>query len=310
MRRNHAILLCAFALLIVLLHLACREVGYRPAVTALRVGMVDLQEPVKWELLAQMETLSEPGVRRALSAINGGSTDAAVTLRPRDVFVAYGGVVCLVFEGFPDALLHLKRAVDVEGRKTMPEAWPAENMGSKWAKVTLAALDASAAAQSLDVSVLGPQLRQLCLDFRPKLAAIQLHATALKLVRFATRDLARRKDVRRIALPSAVAGGDHVSVETEAFTSDVVNEFFDPRNTVHYCETHMNKKCSNSDRYLEVLADPMHTLIVDLHDSDGSGLAELLVVLREFRRAVDSLLGQGTYHWFAEDSLHCTVRGL
>jgi hypothetical protein len=56
------------------------------------------------------------------------------TLPPHSFFVAWNGVLCLVFEGFPPGLVDLKQALNNECTSVGIKS---EAFGSKWPKVTL-----------------------------------------------------------------------------------------------------------------------------------------------------------------------------
>ena len=55
-------------------------------------------------------------------------------LRPQTYFVAWNGVLTLVYDGFPPVLAGIKARLNAE------DALPPENFGSRWPKTTLAAL--------------------------------------------------------------------------------------------------------------------------------------------------------------------------
>jgi len=85
---------------------------------------------------------------------------------PCDFFLAWGGVLCLVFEGFPPALAALKERLNeasaasgavahVGARRSLR----AENFGSKWPKATLAATADSAGPLSFEALA---RLRRVC----------------------------------------------------------------------------------------------------------------------------------------------------
>jgi hypothetical protein len=66
--------------------------------------------------------------------VGADSNDVAVPVRC--VFVAFGGVICVALEGFPCAAVRFKEAL----HEALGALLPPENMGSTWAKITIAAL--------------------------------------------------------------------------------------------------------------------------------------------------------------------------
>ena len=64
-------------------------------------------------------------------------------LRPQTYFVAWNGVLTLVYEGFPPVLAGIKARLNEE------DGLPPENFGSRWPKTTLAALHDDAPPLSL-----------------------------------------------------------------------------------------------------------------------------------------------------------------
>ena len=125
-------------------------------------------EEDKWTALGQLEPL-----RREPAA------SAAAVLQAQDVFPAFGGVLCLVFAGFPRPIERLKGDLDECGPAALGAAWTTENMGSKWAKVTLAAVRDEISPDSYDAAALAPKLREVCESFRARLASIRVPTSTL-----------------------------------------------------------------------------------------------------------------------------------
>jgi len=79
---------------------------------------------------------------------------SACALRPCHYFVAWNGVLTLVYSGFPPELERLKAQLSALPRFTRPE-----NFGSRWPKSTLGAMHDAAAPLTLDELQL---LQKLC----------------------------------------------------------------------------------------------------------------------------------------------------
>lgn len=74
-------------------------------------------------------------------ACHSPGSDRQVCLRVKECFIAFGGVLCIAFEGFPLAIDSFKsKFVSVlEASGSPPPTVAKENPGSMWAKITIAA---------------------------------------------------------------------------------------------------------------------------------------------------------------------------
>ena len=95
-------------------------------------------------------------------------------LRPQTYFVAWNGVLTLVYEGFPPVLAGIKARLNEE------DALPPENFGSRWPKTTLAALHDDAPPLSLAELT---SLRALCEEHASKLS-LRVPVSSLSFVSF------------------------------------------------------------------------------------------------------------------------------
>ena len=265
------------------------------------------KEAAVWESIGRLQCMPPSGVPAAGPATN--ELAALPFLTARDFIVAYGGVLCLVFTGFPSSIQQLKEGIGEEGPRVVGPSFSNENMGSKWAKVTLAALDHVNAPPVLDAASLAPRLLAVCRRFAVVLATLgPLPVPAVTQVRFLSRDLSRRVSTRDVPL-LPVPNAGHVAAPQ--FTDAVVAEFAAGDNAVKYCDVHWNARRTTTHRYEEVLCVPEHTLVIDLASiTPGEAKAQLLEVLRQFRLEVDSIFGDGIFKWFDTEHLHCTVRAL
>jgi hypothetical protein len=143
-------------------------------------------EVIKNEKLFRLERLVAEAIGEVLRpSSSSGIASSLAVLRPLSFFVAWNGVLCLVFDGFPPLLAALKDRLnsfvaadgssDGGGAETSggagPESspqLPRENFGSKWPKVTLGAMSDGASALSLEEL---SDLRKLCRLHGERLAA-------------------------------------------------------------------------------------------------------------------------------------------
>ena len=80
---------------------------------------------------------------RCADAVTAAAADCApATLIPETFFVAWNGVLTLVYEGFPPGLAGAKAALAEQGLPLKKE-----NFGSKWPKTTLGAVKDDARAE-------------------------------------------------------------------------------------------------------------------------------------------------------------------
>jgi hypothetical protein len=103
---------------------------------------------------------------------------AVSELRPVQFFVSWNGVLCLVFEGFPKPLEDLKRAIV---NRCAP--LPRENPGSRWPKISLAAVrpNLRLTRDQLDCLFL------ICEKFKSRLIESQVIVHDLTYAQYSTR---------------------------------------------------------------------------------------------------------------------------
>ena len=208
-------------------------------------------------------------------------------LRPQTYFVAWNGVLTLVYEGFPPVLAGIKARLNEE------DALPPENFGSRWPKTTLAALQDDAPPLSLAELT---RLRALCEEHASKLS-LRVPVSSLSLVSYAQRGLESVRERSDVALGSAVDDSEPSDAE-QARVRGVLDEWSD-------LETYLprvNAPGSRIGSYRE--SSPAGRTLVAFVGTFG--LRELVA---QFRSAVDALL-PGRYAWLDDASLHCTVRAL
>ena len=208
-------------------------------------------------------------------------------LRPQTYFVAWNGVLALVYDGFPPVLAGIKARLNEE------DALPPENFGSRWPKTTLAALQDDAPPLSLAELT---SLRALCEECALKLS-LRVPVERLSFVSYDQRGLERGVTRSDVALGSAVDDAEPSDVE-QARVRGVLDEWSD-------LETYLprvNAPGSRISSYRE--ASPQGSTLVAF-----IGTSELRELVALFQAAVDALL-PGRYAWLDDASLHCTVRAL
>ena len=208
-------------------------------------------------------------------------------LWPQTYFVAWNGVLTLVYAGFPPVLAGIKARLNEE------DGLPPENFGSRWPKTTLAALQDDAPPLSLAELT---RLRALCEEHASKLS-LRVPVSSLSLVSYAQRGLESVRERSDVALGSTVDDSGPSDAE-QARVRGVLDEWSD-------LETYLprvNAPGSRIGSYRE--ASPQGSTLVAF-----VGASELREVVALFRAAVDALL-PGRYAWLDDASLHCTVRAL
>ena len=208
-------------------------------------------------------------------------------LRPQTYFVAWNGVLALVYEGFPPVLAGIKARLNEE------DGLPPENFGSRWPKTTLAALHDDAPPLSLAELT---SLRALCEEYASKLS-LRVPVSSLSSVSYDQRGLESVRERSDVALGSDVDDSEPSDAE-QARVRGVLDEWSD----LEAYLPRVNAPGSRIGSYRE--ASPQGSTLVAF-----IGASELRELVAQFRSAVDALL-PGRYAWLDDASLHCTVRAL
>ena len=244
----------------------------------------------------------EPELRTLIHA----EAERGCLLRPCAYFVAWNGVLTLVYTGFPPLLAKVKAQLNEPVHGLKPE-----NFGSKWPKTTLGALNDDASPLTLDDLT---SLRKLCEEHARGLTRLVVPVEALSFVAYKQRGLepveSRRCSHVELRSPSraAVDGCDDAEPagEEQARVRGVLDEWSDMQ---AYLER-VNAPGSRIGSYRE--ASPEGSTLVAFLGSGTSAAgppSEVGTLLAAFRSAVDALL-PGRYSWLDDSSLHCTVRAL
>jgi hypothetical protein len=208
-------------------------------------------------------------------------------LRPQTYFVAWNGVLTLVYDGFPPVLAGIKARLNEE------DGLPPENFGSRWPKTTLAALHDDAPPLSLAELT---SLRALCDEYASKLS-LRVPVSSLSFVSYDQRGLESVRERSDVALGSAVDDSEPSDAE-QARVRGVLDEWSD----LEAYLPRVNAPGSRIGSYRE--SSPQGSTLVAF-----IGASELRELVAQFRSAVDALL-PGRYAWLDDASLHCTVRAL
>ena len=272
-------------------HVGCNSERHSGAASADLASRGDGSPPMEglatWSILKHMVT-----------------AETMTALTPRSFFVAWNGVVVLVYSGFTPPLARLKAQLNENASLGLRK----EGFGSKWPKTTLGALadDAPPLTNSEFVA-----LRALCVCFGERLLQLtraSVPVTHLSVVQYTARGL--EEDGRVLRLDAALrnpsadtdADGDRMASEEEVRRVDgVLSEW----NDLDVYLPRVNAPGSRMSSYRE--ASPSGSTLVSFLEP---GVPDaLLDSIASFRRAVDGLL-PGRYRWLSSESLHCTVRAL
>lgn len=117
-------------------------------------------------------------------------------LRPLQLFLAWNGVLVLVYEGFPDSLAGIK------GR--LAPRYGRENFGSRWPKTTLAATSDTAPELALPEL---ERLRTLCVAHSAGLPSEPVLVKGVEVVEYKWRSLEADGAPQRAAIPLPGGGG-------------------------------------------------------------------------------------------------------
>jgi hypothetical protein len=232
--------------------------------------------------------MEAPHFVAAASLLSASDTDAA-ELVPVSFFVAWNGVLALVYEGFPPGL------VDIKAKLTNALPVSPEKFGSLWPKTTLAALHDESPLSLAELET----LRGLCEEHAAALPPIALDSVSsvesvqrgLELVR-----REHRQPLRPLAAGAAAVRAATTEVER---VQGVLREWSDLREYL----PRVNAPGSRAASYREL--SPFGCTCVAFLPGEHPVRARLA----RFRAAVDAAL-PGRYAWLSGPSLHCTLRAL
>ena len=231
----------------------------------------------------------------AATAVLSAAALPATALRPHSesLFVAWNGVLALVYDGFPPPMALAKDRLG-----TLSGMQP-EKFGSKWPKTTLGAeLDGSAPLTLAELQL----LREVCRTHSAAIAAlaVEVMVPSISVVEYECRGLEKLQ--RRADVPLAVdqASAAPPSAEEQARVAGVLAEW-------GVLEEYLPKVNAPGSRIRSYREDSPHGITcVSFLQPMPEALSGCLAA---FRDAVDEAL-PGRYVWLEESSLHCTLRSL
>ena len=216
----------------------------------------------------------------------------ATELVPLSFFVAWSGVLALVYDGFPPCLVGIKATL------TQSLAVAPEKFGSLWPKTTLGALRDDSPLSLADLQ----RLRDLCTEHAAGLCQEPpVTVDSVSVVAYEQRGLERVRCEHRRPLKPQPAGAAAVraaATEVER-VQGVLSEWSD---LAEYLPR-ANAAGSRAASYRE--ASPTGCTCVAFLPGDHPVRGRLA----RFRHAVDEAL-PGRYAWLEDASLHCTLRSL
>lgn len=233
----------------------------------------------------------------------------ACYLRPHpkcSLFVAWNGVIVLVFEGFPPAF---QKAKDIL-REHIP-LLKDENFGSKWPKTTLGAVNDDAADLSLEDLT---NLQSICTKHSSKIATgkFGIEMRSICAVEYSSRGLERC--LSRIATPLAIHSGLDIDTTSCPDASSLEPQLEEDRARVD----HVVQEWDDLPTYLTKVNTP-GSRIGSYREESPSGatcVAFLDALPSQLRSCLDEFVTDietnfpGRYSWMKPHSLHCTLRSL
>ena len=217
------------------------------------------------------------------------------------IIVAWNGVITLAFKAWPKPLMDIKQRINdlPEFRDTQ------ENFGTKWPKITLAALNDDVPPLTLD------QLRNLtaiCQEFDAKLQQIDhITLTNCSVVLFSSRSLEHVLCRVDYAFKTSQ---DLQSNEQQAYDEESYKILQNVVEETQHLEEYLDKVNAPGHRWQKHY-NTKHTesTLVCFLNTDDKAIYRLLDLLESFRKRVDELLPD-YYHWMPQKSLHLSIRAL
>ncbi|GJP34149.1 hypothetical protein CLOM_g18607, partial [Closterium sp. NIES-68] len=238
----------------------------------------------------------EPVMPLPVASMVGGelaamiSSTRACVYEATEFFVAWQGVLTVAYSGIPPALCELKDRMGATLSSMVPE-----NPGSRWPKTTLACLRDDQRLTPEQLST----LRDICstMSFQLALSPPVLVDT-LSVVLYENCCLEKQLSATHIPLQHPIDPAPP-SLEQRQYVRGVVDEF-GVKNLAKYW-LHASKDGNRSSHYRKPKMGATVVRFLAPHEVPSA--------LSVFRRLVDAAL-PGIYDWFADDSLHITLRAL
>ncbi|KAL2649486.1 hypothetical protein R1flu_017614 [Riccia fluitans] len=205
-----------------------------------------------------------------------------------EYFLAWQGVLTIAYTGIPSSIVKLKQEVE-QNLKGLRK----ENPGSKWPKTTIGCLkdDKTLTFEQLKT------LKKICSEESPALASADpITVDNLSVAIYENRCM--EKIITEVTVPLTLPISNSQPSDSEkAYVSGVVTEFANDNLENYHQLTSLEGH--RSAHYLLPVVEA--TLVHHLEKVPAS--------LNQFRNRVDAEL-PGMYEWFADSTLHITIRAL
>lgn len=218
-------------------------------------------------------------------------------LYPEQFFVAWHGVITLALRAFPLELIHVKQRLKSIDLNTPDVLLPAESPGSRWPKITLAALRPESALSASDLE----QVCALCAAASAHLRrSPPLKVESLTIVHYVQQSLERITE--RWVLPLGGEVDPRVTLSVPPPLQDEVRRLLKARVFPLSAEERA--------RILAPGRDVSH------YRAKQGGVSLVAEVPRAYQAVITLLIEQleralpGRYVWFEESSRHMTLRAL
>lgn len=219
-------------------------------------------------------------------------------LQPHAFLVAWHGVLTLALRSWPSMFVHVKEQLNNQIFANQKS----EAFGSKWPKITLAALKDDAPA--IDQKTLG-KLMTLCEAWQGRLHALKpIEVNTLSVVSFASRSLTNI--FMRVDVPCSEpeynntkdASNNQDLQHVDPIVLEVLNESLD-------LEAYAKRVTAPGHRishYKQFWTE--NTLVAMIEGNE-----HVLKLIEEFKASVESIL-PGHYEWMPSEAFHITLRSL
>ena len=209
-------------------------------------------------------------------------------LYPYQFFIAWHGVITIAFRCFPDSLLTLKDRLNQSKLNFVPE-----NDGSRWPKITLAALSPTKKLRKEELRL----LNNCCIQFNERVGSLAPLVThELSIVRYAQQSLEKCFDQRLLNLNAE----SEFSQVLPPLQAEVKKLFVCKEGDLYEKERKILASGRNISHY-RMLTD---------------GVSLVFAVPNVYQDTITSLQQQVSkilpnhYEWFKPESRHLTIRAL
>ncbi|MEM1097075.1 MAG: hypothetical protein AAGJ10_20955 [Bacteroidota bacterium] len=213
-----------------------------------------------------------------------------VVMRPTSFFVAWYGVLALVYEGFPPPLMRIKQGLE----ERLPNL-VRENPGSTWPKTTLGALNDEVKLTLTDLEV----VERICRRWSGRLLEEPITVSHLSAVLFECRSLERRTATHRFRLAGPPdAHSATVAVQHRAYVRGILSYCTAPS-----LASYLPDVQRPGHRISHYRADHREATLI--HDLDTRNPAHIQGFIADIDEALP-----GYYAWFDPSCRHITLRTL